>query len=179
MIDFIKIFFPSIVIGIFFGFVLEKSKVYLPSFIIGQMNLTSFIMVKVFFTAIATGALIMALLLCIGFIIDFTSYAYLRSIIGGSLMGIGVALAGACPGTVIVQLSAGYKKAIITIMGAFSGSVLYALYEYKILSFLGTKRCTHKSLYEVVDSKIVLEILIIIFIGVIVYNAVNSKEHKT
>jgi len=178
MIDIISFFIISICIGIVFGFALEKSKVYLPSSIIGQMNFTNFVMVKVFFTAIAVGMFIVALLLSFGVSVDFTSYAYSRSIVGGGIMGIGVALAGACPGTVIVQLSAGYKKAMVTILGALSGALLYALYEYPILSYLGIEKCSYKSLYNFVSGKIVLSFFAITIIGIIMYRAFNKNVQK-
>jgi hypothetical protein len=179
MIDIISFFIISICIGIVFGFALEKSKVYLPSSIIGQMNFTNFVMVRVFFTAIAVGMFIVALLLSLSVSVDFTSYAYSRSIVGGGIMGIGVALAGACPGTVIVQLSAGYKKAMITILGAFSGALLYALYEYKILLYLGTEKCSYKSLYNFVSGKIILGFLTVVIIGIILYRAFNNNIKKS
>jgi len=174
MIDLIKTLLFSISIGILFGFALEKSKVYLPSFIIGQMNFTYFVMIKVFFTAIAVGMFIMALLQSIGVVIEFTSYSYLRSIVGGTIMGLGVALAGACPGTVVVQVSAGYKRAFITILGALSGAIFYALCESKILLELGTEKCSYKSLYEIVDSGVIASILCIIIIGILIYRYFRS-----
>ena len=54
--------------GIVFGFALEKSRVFEPGVIVGQMQLRNFIMLKVFLTAVATGAVVLAVLNGFGFV---------------------------------------------------------------------------------------------------------------
>ena len=50
----------GVAMGIAFGFALEKSRVFEPGVIVGQMQLRNFIMLKVFLTAVATGAVVLA-----------------------------------------------------------------------------------------------------------------------
>ena len=50
----------GIAMGIVFGFALEKSRVFEPGMIVGQMQGRNFIMLKVFLTAVATGAIVLA-----------------------------------------------------------------------------------------------------------------------
>jgi Na+/H+-dicarboxylate symporter len=52
----------GILMGVVFGFALEKSRVFEPGIIVGQMQLRNFIMPKVFLTAVATGAVALAVL---------------------------------------------------------------------------------------------------------------------
>jgi hypothetical protein len=52
----------GLLMGIAFGFALEKSRVFEPGIIVGQMQLRNFIMLKVFLTAVATGAVVLAAL---------------------------------------------------------------------------------------------------------------------
>ena len=47
----------GLLMGAVFGFALEKSRVFEPGVIVGQMQLRNFIMLKVFLTAVATGGL--------------------------------------------------------------------------------------------------------------------------
>ena len=54
--------------GAVFGFALEKSRVFEPGMIVGQMQLSNFIMLKVFLTAVATGAVVLAVLHGFGFV---------------------------------------------------------------------------------------------------------------
>ena len=46
--------------GIVFGFALEKSRVFEPGIIVGQMQLRSFIMLKIFLAAVVTGLVALA-----------------------------------------------------------------------------------------------------------------------
>ena len=43
----------GVLMGIVFGFALEKSRVFEPGMIVGQMQMRNFIMLKVFLTAVA------------------------------------------------------------------------------------------------------------------------------
>lgn len=46
--------------------------------------------------------------------------------IGGALVGVGMSLTGACPGTVVVQLAQGIPSSRATALGAFLGGAFYA-----------------------------------------------------
>lgn len=47
--------------------------------------------------------------------------------VGGALFGIGWAVTGACPGTVLAQIGEGKILAIFTIIGMAAGTYIYAL----------------------------------------------------
>lgn len=51
---------------------------------------------------------------------------YDANVLGGLLIGMGMALTGACPGTVLVQLATGIKSGIPTALGGLIGGILYA-----------------------------------------------------
>lgn len=89
--------------GVVFGFALEKSRVFEPGMIVGQMPLRNFIMLKVFLTAVATGALVLAVLNGIGFVKLQPKAAIRRRRCRR--------LAGACPGTTLAQIGVGYRDA--------------------------------------------------------------------
>ncbi|MBI1238684.1 MAG: YeeE/YedE family protein [Alphaproteobacteria bacterium] len=118
----------GVLMGIVFGFALEKGRVFEPGVIVGQMQLSNFIMLKVFLTAIATGSLALAALT--GFeIVTLHPKAtfYAADVIGGGLLGVGIALAGACPGTVLAQAGAGYRDALFTLAGGLAGAFVYSI----------------------------------------------------
>ena len=130
----------GIAMGIVFGFALEKSRVFEPGMIVGQMQLRNFIMLKVFLTAVATGALVLAVLHGFGYVkLAPKAALYAADILGGLLLGAGIALAGACPGTTLAQIGAGYRDAIFTVIGGLLGAVAYS-YAQPSLSetFLGS-----------------------------------------
>ena len=52
----------GLAMGIVFGFALEKSRVFEPGVIVGQMQLRSFLMLKVFLAAVITGLVVLAVM---------------------------------------------------------------------------------------------------------------------
>ncbi|MGC1094104.1 MAG: YeeE/YedE thiosulfate transporter family protein [Pseudolabrys sp.] len=117
----------GITMGIVFGFALEKSRVFEPGVIVGQMQLRNFIMLKVFLTAVATGAVVLAVLNGLGYLkLQPKAAAYAADVVGGLLLGAGISLSGACPGTTLAQIGAGYRDALFTLVGGLLGAVAYS-----------------------------------------------------
>ncbi|KAK6006362.1 hypothetical protein QM012_006772 [Aureobasidium pullulans] len=118
--------------GTLFGAALFAARVFAPSTIIAQMKLEDFTMVKAMLGASATSALFVHLAdstklapmkprtpQSIGF------FPYDGNIIGGSMIGIGMALTGACPGTVFVQAGAGLPSGMYVLGGGILGGLLF------------------------------------------------------
>ena len=117
----------GILMGIVFGFALEKSRVFEPGIIVGQMQLRNFIMLKVFLTAVATGAVALAMLNGFGLVkLQPKAALYAADLTGGLILGIGIALAGACPGTTLAQIGTGYRDALFTLVGGLCGAVAFS-----------------------------------------------------
>jgi len=116
----------GIAMGIVFGFALEKSRVFEPGMIVGQMQLRNFIMLKVFLTAVATGAIALAVLNGLGYVkLQPRAAAWAANAVGGLLLGAGISLTGACPGTTLAQIGAGYRDAWFTLIGGLLGAVTF------------------------------------------------------
>ena len=117
----------GVLMGMVFGFALEKSRVFEPGIIIGQMQLRNWIMLKVFLSAVATGAVVLAFLNGFGFVkLQPKAALYAADIVGGLILGAGIALAGACPGTTLAQIGVGYRDAIFTLLGGLVGAVAFS-----------------------------------------------------
>jgi hypothetical protein len=117
----------GLLMGIAFGFALEKSRVFEPGIIVGQMQLRNFIMLKVFLTAVATGALVLAVLNGFGWVkLQPKAALYAADAVGGLVLGAGIALAGACPGTTLAQIGVGYRDALFTLAGGLLGAVAFS-----------------------------------------------------
>jgi uncharacterized protein len=130
----------GLLMGIVFGFALEKSRVFEPGIIVGQMQMRNFIMLKVFLTAVATGAVVLAALNGFGWVkLQPKAALYAADIVGGLILGVGIALAGACPGTTLAQVGVGYRDALFTLAGGLVGAVAFS-YAQPALSktFLGS-----------------------------------------
>jgi hypothetical protein len=117
----------GLLMGMVFGFALEKSRVFEPGIIVGQMQLSNFIMLKVFLTAVATGAMVLAILNGFGFVkLQPKAALYAADAVGGLVLGAGIALAGACPGTTLAQIGVGYRDAWFTLAGGLLGAVAFS-----------------------------------------------------
>ncbi|MBZ0257158.1 YeeE/YedE family protein, partial [bacterium] len=99
----------GLAMGFVFGFALEKGRVFEPGMIVGQFQMKKFTMLKMFMTAMATTMAIYLILTSVG-LAAFSPKAavYPAVILGGLIFGCGMALSGACPGTVLAQIGAGY-----------------------------------------------------------------------
>ncbi len=126
--------------GIVFGFALEKSRVFEPGIIVGQMQLRTFIMLKVFLAAVITGLIVLAVLNGIfGVALQLKPLLLRADIVGGLILGAGIALAGACPGTSMAQLGAGYKDAWFVVLGGIAGAMAYGYFHEPITALLPEK----------------------------------------
>lgn len=124
---------PPLLTGSLFGAALVAATVHTPTIILDQLSLTSAHMLKVFLTASSVSALIIYISNRSGFanlpIRTNTSYgwfgAYDANIVGGALQGLGMALSGACPGTVFVQIALGRSMAPWILAGGVLGALAF------------------------------------------------------
>lgn len=124
--------------GVVFGFALEKSRVFEPGVIVGQMQLRNFLMLKIFLAAVITGLVVLAVMNGMyGVKLSLKPLLYKADILGGLLLGIGIALAGACPGTTLAQVGAGYRDAWFTLAGGLAGALTYGYFDAPITAFFG------------------------------------------
>lgn len=126
--------------GVVFGFALEKSRVFEPGVIVGQMQLRNFLMLKLFLAAVITGLLVLAVLHgMFGVKLSIKPLLYKADLIGGLILGVGIALAGACPGTTLAQIGAGYRDAVFVLLGGLAGALAYGYYDAPIAAFFAEK----------------------------------------
>jgi len=120
----------GLIMGIAFGFALEKGRVFEPGVIIGQMQFRTFTMLKMFLSATATGLIVLAVMNGFyGIAIHPKATYVLANALGGGILGIGIVLAGACPGTLLAQIGAGYKDAWFALAGAIAGTMTYGYFQ--------------------------------------------------
>ncbi len=120
----------GLLMGIVFGFVLEKSRVFEPGLIVGQMQLRNFTMLKVFLTAVITGLVLIGIMHGLfGGKLHPKALMYGANILGGLMLGAGITLAGGCPGTVLAQIGAGYKDSWLVLLGGIAGALTFGYLE--------------------------------------------------
>jgi uncharacterized protein len=129
----------GVAMGTVFGIALEKSRVFEPGAIISQMQLRTFLMVKIFLTAVITGLIVLAVLNGVwGVKMYPKALVWQADIVGGLLLGAGISIAGACPGTVFAQIGAGYRDAWFTVVGGILGAMTFGYLEPALRPFLLT-----------------------------------------
>ena len=128
----------SAVMGLVFGLAFSKSRVFEPANIRAQFLFERFVMLKMFMGAMGTGAV------CLSFLArrDPAAFARARALwkgsmapnglltsaaLGGVLLGVGMAIAGACPGMVLAQIGAGVPKSGLTLAGGVAGALVFGL----------------------------------------------------
>jgi len=118
-----------LLIGFFFGFVLEKSGFGDSKKLAAQFYFYEMRVLKVMFTAIVTAMILIFLSSSLG-ILDFNKVfvnpTYLwPGIVGGFVMGFGFILGGFCPGTSIVGAATLKIDAIFFVIGVFFGVYVF------------------------------------------------------
>jgi len=121
----------AVVVGIAFGFVLERSGFGRAQKLVAQFYGTDMTVLKVMFTAIVTAMLGLVILSGVGVLdleaIQFNYPTYLwPMIVGGLVLGAGFVMSGYCPGTSFVATASGKLDGLGTVGGVIVGSLLYA-----------------------------------------------------
>jgi len=127
-------------VGIFFGIVLVKSEAVSWYRIFEMFKFQSFHMYGIIGTAVGTG-IILLLLSKINKIktiekqslkVPLKERGFTRYIIGGTIFGLGWALAGACPGPMYILIGTGAFSILIVIAAALLGTYTYGLLKDKL-----------------------------------------------
>lgn len=130
----------GLVTGLVFGFALEKSRVFEPGVILGQMQLRNFLMLRIFLSAVIAGLVVLAVMHgAFGVKLSLKPLLWRADVIGGLVLGIGIALAGACPGTTLAQIGAGYKDAWFILAGGIAGATFYGYLDAPITAAFAEK----------------------------------------
>lgn len=120
----------AIVIGIFFGFVLEASGFSSSRKLAGVFYGYDFAVLKVFFTAALVSVIGILYLDYLGYLDISELYVHPTylwgAIIGGVIMGIGFVAAGFCPGTGLCAVAIGKIDAIVYVIGIMIGIFIFA-----------------------------------------------------
>lgn len=149
-------------VGFLFGFVLEKSKVYDSQIIIDQMVFKRFIMIKMFFSALAASTFVILVYRTLSpqayaKILDsgrdqLKKTPLLSLIIGGIILGFGMTIVGSCPGMVFVQIGAGVSNAYFTLLGGLLGAIVHGCLNDTLNGLFGKPYAkASNTLYEIAN----------------------------
>jgi hypothetical protein len=120
----------AFVIGIGFGFFLERAGFGSARKLVSQFYLDDLAVFKVMFTAIVTAMLGVTYLAWAG-VLDL-SQVYLvptywvPQVIGGLVLGVGFVVGGYCPGTSTAAIATGKLDGMVYALGIFAGTFVFA-----------------------------------------------------
>ena len=129
-----------LVLGIFFGIVLTKSEAISWYRIYEMFKFQSFHMYGIIGSAVAMSMVLMYFFKN-GQIKDYLGNkisikekkkGFVRTLVGGTIFGLGWALAGACPAPIFVLIGQGIFPIIIVLLGAMLGAFIYGLLSRKL-----------------------------------------------
>lgn len=129
-----------LLIGIFFGIVLVKSEAVSWYRIYEMFRFESFHMYGIIGSAVTTGIILLLITKKLqlkniqGSLmrVPQKEKGYIRYLIGGSIFGLGWALAGACPGPMYILVGTGVFSMLIVILAAILGTYLYGVLKDKL-----------------------------------------------
>jgi len=115
--------------GILFGFLLHKGGATKYDVIVGQLLLTDFTVLKIMFSAVATGMIGIYYMKSQGWIeLSLKKGSVGKNVIGGLIFGVGFAVLGYCPGTIAGAVGNGYLDAIVGgLAGILLGTWIFAI----------------------------------------------------
>ncbi|GCD80731.1 DUF6691 family protein [Schleiferia thermophila] len=124
-----------VLVGILFGIIMAKSEAISWYRIYEMFHFDAFHMYGIIGTAVTIGAIGVFLIKKFKLrdfhgnpIVFFPKdKTYKRYIFGGTLFGLGWALAGSCPGPIVVNIGYGYSAYLIVLVFAVIGTYLYGL----------------------------------------------------
>jgi len=120
--------FLGLIMGFFFGFLLQKGGVSKYDVIIGQLLLKDFTVIKIILSAIVVGMVGIYLLKAVGMVEMHPKPGSIgMTVVGGLIFGIGFALLGYCPGTISAAIGQGNLDALLGgLAGIIIGSGIFA-----------------------------------------------------
>jgi uncharacterized protein len=118
----------GLVTGIGFGFALQRAGFSRCNLVQRGLWLRDFTMLKVMLTAIVVGLVGSQLLAAVSpDLVHFKIKSlYLWGVVaGGLIFGLGMSLAGYCPGTAMIGLGAGFGEGMLAVLGGLAGALAF------------------------------------------------------
>ncbi|HPM83957.1 MAG TPA: YeeE/YedE thiosulfate transporter family protein, partial [Candidatus Anammoximicrobium sp.] len=121
-------FVAALVIGLAFGFALERAGFGSSRKLAGIFYLRDMTVLKVMFTAVITAMLGLGFFVGLGWVdlpaqVNLLETRYAAQVLGGLIFGVGFVMGGWCPGTAAVGAASGKLDALVFLGGTVLGSI--------------------------------------------------------
>lgn len=172
----------AFLIGIGFGFFLERAGFGNARKLAAQFYFTDMAVLKVMFSAIVTAMLGIYYLGWIGFL-DFsllylTPTNLLPQMVGGLLLGFGFVIGGYCPGTSAVSASTGRIDGMVYLAGVFAGIFVFGEMFPIIGDFVNATLMGTVTLYQLWNIPYGVLVFAVVVMAVAAFAAAEWGERK-
>jgi hypothetical protein len=120
-----------VLIGALFGYFIESAGLNSPRKLTAQFALRDWTVFRVMFVAIVVAAAVLWLLGVLGGLrveaLRVPTLFFWAMVLGGALLGAGMAIGGYCPGTSVVALFSGRLDALFFMIGMLIGTFVFTL----------------------------------------------------
>jgi uncharacterized membrane protein YedE/YeeE len=174
--------FAALLIGVGFGFWLERAGFGSSRKLTAIFYLQDFAVLKVMFSAMATAAIVLHGLAALGRIDLHDVYVpetvLWPQLAGGLLFGVGFVAGGWCPGTAAVGLASGKLDALVFLVGAGGGSLVFAALQPQFGDFLQAGAMGVCAVPERLGIRPLLGAVALLAIALAAFAAVNRLERS-
>jgi len=172
----------ALLIGVAFGFTLERAGLGDARKLAGQFYGTDFTVLKVMFSAIVTAMLGAYWLSRLG-VVDLANIYVpetfvLPQLAGGLLFGVGFVFAGLCPGTSCVAAATGRGDGAMVMLGMFAGVLASGLAFDALRSFYDSTARGALTLPKYFDVSYGVVVCVVVAIALLVFGAIEKLEAR-
>ncbi len=172
----------ALIIGLFFGFFLERGGMGNPRRLTGVFYCTDFAVPKMMFTAILVAGTGLCLLSDLN-VLDMSRVYIIPTflwpqLVGGALFGFGYIVSGYCPGTAVAGLASGRLDALVVMAGISSGTLLFSALYPKLEDFYKTSDMGTSTLPNLLQVNHWAILLIFYVLAGIMFYIMERHEHK-
>jgi len=172
----------AFVIGIAFGFALERGGFGNARILAAQFYLSNMRVLKVMFTAIVTAMIGIYYLSLIGFMdlsLIYVGETYIvPQVVGGLILGIGFVIGGYCPGTSVVSFATGRLDGFIYIVGVMAGIFVFGEMFPLISDFYNSTNMGSLTLPQYFDMSYGLVVFFVVLMALGAFAAAEWAEKK-
>lgn len=173
----------ALVIGIAFGWFLERSGMGSARKLAGQFYLRDLTVFKVMFTAILTAMLGVFWLGWIGFVDVSRIYVpetfLAPQLVGGLVFGAGFALGGLCPGTSCVSAATGRIDGVFVVLGMFAGVLSMGILFDKFSAFYDSTARGAYTLPQLLHVSYGVVVFGIVVVAIAGFHGAEALERRT
>ncbi len=172
----------ALVIGLFFGFFLERGGMGNPHRLTGVFYRTDFAVPKMMFTSILVAGTGLCLLSDLN-VLDMSRVYIIPTflwpqLVGGVLFGLGYLVSGYCPGTAVAGLASGRLDALVVMAGIGSGTLLFSALYPGLEGFYKTSDMGTSTLPDLFHVSHWAILLIVYVLAGIMFYIMESHEHR-